>query len=75
MEWTVITSNHTYRPFGNVPDKLFSSDTGDHQHFAASLIADMDASDTAHVQFYQTGGTAQVDIITLSYFSGVLVAG
>ena len=75
MEWTVITSNHTYRPLGNVPDKLFSSDTGDHQHFAASLIADMDASDTAHVQFYQTGGTAQVDIITLSYFSGVLVAG
>ena len=75
LEWTVITSNHTYRPLGNVPDKLFSADTGDHQHFAASLIADMDASDTAHVQFYQTGGTAQVDILTLSYFSGVLVAG
>jgi len=44
-----------------------------------SVIADMDASDTAKVRFYQSGGTAQTDIDggsgdTPSNFSGYLVA-
>ena len=37
-----------------------------------SVLADMDATDTALVAFEQVGGTAQADIDTSSYFSGYL---
>ena len=39
-----------------------------------SVLADMDASDTALVNIRQQGGTAQMDLNTESYFSGYLVA-
>ena len=38
-----------------------------------STIADMDANDTSHVTIYQSGGSAQTDISTDSFFSGILV--
>lgn len=38
-----------------------------------SVIADMDANDTAHVTIYQSGGSAQTDISTDSFFSGILI--
>ena len=37
-----------------------------------SILADMDANDTATVVVNFSGGTAQTDIITDSYFSGFL---
>ena len=37
-----------------------------------TVLADMDASDTAYVQIYQASGTAQTDISTDSLFSGFL---
>ena len=37
------------------------------------IIADMDASDTAYMRFYQQDGSAQADLRTGSYFSGFLV--
>ena len=39
---------------------------------AMSILADMDANDTAIVSILQNNGTAQTDIITDSYFSGFL---
>ena len=38
-----------------------------------SIVADMDASDTAYLRFYQSGGTAQTDIDLQSWFSGYLL--
>ena len=38
-----------------------------------SIVADMDASDTAYLRFYQSGGTAQTDIDIQSWFSGYLL--
>ena len=37
-----------------------------------SIVADMDANDTAYLRIYQTGGTSQTDINVLSTFSGGL---
>ena len=39
-----------------------------------TVLADMDASDTAYVQIYQASGTAQTDISTDSLFSGFLAS-
>ena len=39
-----------------------------------SVVADMDAADTAYVNFYQEGGSAQVDSDGNSFFSGCLLA-
>ena len=54
----ITTSNREYRRF---IDPNFSADLN---QFALSMtaIADMDANDTAHVEFKQSGGTAQVDV-------------
>ena len=38
------------------------------------VLADMDASDTAYLRFYQASGAVQTDLHTSSYFSGFLVA-
>ncbi len=40
----------------------------------SSVLADMDASDTAYVEIVQASGTAQTDIATAAKFSGYLVA-
>ena len=58
--WTSIritTSNREYRRF---IDPNFTSDLN---YFGMNMtvVADMDAGDTAHVEFKQSGGTAQVD--------------
>ena len=37
------------------------------------VLADMDAGDTAFVDWSQNGGASQADIDTESYFSGYLV--
>jgi len=49
----------------------FSSDL-DYRFFTFSVIADMDASDTAIIQLFQNGGSQQTDVDTDSYFSGFL---
>ena len=41
---------------------------------AFSVLADMDANDTAFTIIYQGGGTAQTDIHQETYFTGFLVA-
>ena len=49
----------------------FSSDLS-YYSMTYSVLADMDASDTAYVQLAQSGGTAQTDINANSKFSGFL---
>ena len=42
-------------------------------NFALSVLIDMDANDTAHLEFTQSGGTTQANIMQPSHFSGFLV--
>ena len=74
----IITSNRTYQSW--VDDNDWTSDSGYHT-ISLTTIADMDKSDTAYVTLYQSGGTAQTDVVidsdnspTRSYFTGYLVA-
>ena len=66
----IWTSNRNY---------LYTVDPGTHDEdaayhsYAASVLADMDASDTAKIQIYFAAGTAvQVDVASESFFSGFL---
>jgi len=70
----IVTSNRTYM---NIIDPEGWAEANYHS-FIISILADMDASDTAYGNVYQAGGTnTQTDIISDSngtYFSGYLVA-
>ena len=67
----MVTSNRSYSPSLVDPGGL---GTNDFMSIDFSIIVDMDANDTAVVQAYQVGGTAQTDIVSASTFSGYLVA-
>ena len=69
---TIETSNNSYH---NIIDPNFSSDLS-YRTFHVTVVADMDASDTATVKMRQSGGTAQSDIdgsASYTYFTGCLV--
>lgn len=67
----IRTSNRSYRhmvdPGGFSVDLVYYT-------FIVSVLADMDASDTATIIFNQSAGATQADAITQSHFSGHLVA-
>ena len=65
------TSNRDYR-LDIMHSNLADADLALHG-FKGTVIADMDASDTAKIQFYQDGGTAQADVDGNSFFSGYLL--
>jgi len=69
--WSFITSNRNYQFL--MEPKGFDSDPT-YWGTAMSMLVDMDASDTALVKIYQSGGSVQTDINADSYFSGYLVA-
>ena len=65
------TSNRTYAFI--LDNTFFDTDVNNFTQ-CWSVVADMDASDTAYVSFLlHNSGTAQMDLHTPSYFSGVLV--
>jgi len=70
-DFEMVTSNKAYKV-------RFDPDYGDSDTafltVSLSILADMDAADTAKLQYYQFGGSAQTDVDTESYFSGYLVA-
>ena len=68
---TILTSN---RSLYNVLDPGVLASDPAYWTFTSSVLADMDAGDTAKVRISQVAGTAQTDINTHSYFSGYLVA-
>ena len=65
----ITTSNNGYFV---LIDPDFGQDAA-YWTFPLSILADMDANDTAKVQWYQSGGTAQQDVLTGSFFTGVLI--
>ena len=65
------TSNRDYR-LDIMHSNLADADLALHG-FKGTVIADMDASDTAKIRFYQDGGTAQADVDGNSFFSGYLL--
>ena len=65
----IVTSNRSYI---YIIDPDFGQDNA-YLPFQLSVLADMDASDTAIVQIYQASGNSQSDINTASSFSGYLV--
>ena len=66
----IKTSN---REFENIQaGSFFGASDPNYASMAWSVLADMDANDTAFVQIYQHSGTAQTDILTNSWFSGYL---
>jgi len=67
----IVTSNAAYR---YIIDPNFSADLN-YFKIQVTVLADMDASDTAHVSFVQNGGTQQTDIdgdATETFFMGHL---
>jgi len=67
----IITSN---RNWINIMNPDFTAD-GDFHSQELTVLADMDAGDTAYVILNQSGGTAQTDIVgdsSYSYFCGFL---
>ena len=65
------TSN---RDFDDIIDARAFDFDPTHWVFQRTVLADMDANDTASIIYYFQGGTAQLDIGTDSSFSGHLVA-
>ncbi len=69
----IITSNRSYF---TLVDPDYGADLN-YAHFSLSVLADMDAGDTAYVAITQAGGSAQSDIdgdTKYTNFSGYLVA-
>lgn len=72
----LITSNGDYQPVIIGPGSAFNSDLA-YYFFTLPVLADMDAGDTALVQFQVNGGAAQAQIHASrqnANFSGYLVA-
>ena len=68
----ITTSNRNYEAALITP--LFTSDPT-YMTLSSSFLVDMDAADTAFVQFFQAGGSVQTDLQqACSTFSGYLVA-
>ena len=65
------TSNREY-PMLNSGNQMGANPTN--LGVCLSVIADLDAADTAYMRFYQGGGTAEADLRTESYFTGCLLA-
>ena len=66
----IVTSNRTY-------SYIFDPDVGNDRLYhtpSYSVLADMDANDTAKMQYYVNAGAAQAMIVIISYFYGYLVA-
>lgn len=66
----LTTSNRTY--YNTHDPRGYSQDLSYH-NLNTSVLADMDAGDTAIVKIYQAGGTQQTDLDAESYFTGYLV--
>ena len=68
--FNLVTSNKSYRLFIDYNSEETDSEM---RTCSGSFLADMDASDTAKIQFYQSGGSAQCDVAdTYSFFTGYL---
>tara|TARA_A100001515_G_C4561380_1_gene206728 strand:+ start:521 stop:1147 length:627 start_codon:yes stop_codon:yes gene_type:complete len=70
--WFYIeTSNRTY---SSIVDPGTFSESSSYHSLHVSVVADMDASDTAKTIIYQSGGSALSDLGGGTFFSGCLLA-
>ena len=72
-DFQIATSNRVYKNIFDVG--VLASDPA-FWTYQMSVVADMDAGDTAKCTFFQTGGTAQADIIDdagRTFFCGILI--
>jgi hypothetical protein len=70
----IVTSNGGYN--FRVDPRQYTGDTANHS-MSTTIIADMDANDTAYITVQQSGGTQQTDInggSDVTYFSGNLLS-
>ena len=67
--YDIVTSNRNFLNY-HLDANVLNADG--YYTFNITVLADMDASDTAYVRLYQAGGTAQQDVMTDSHFSGFL---
>ena len=68
----IVTSNQTYN---NIINPKFSADPS-YYSITITVVADMDANDTAYVNIIQAQGTAQTDVSVgddYTYFTGYLL--
>ena len=72
MEFTLKTSNRDYRWMFD--PRIHDADSLDNMSYSGSVIADMDASDTCTLVYFQTGGDDQVDLLDLTTLCGCLLA-
>ena len=66
----IATSNRSY---DHVVDSSARDEDETYSSYTLSVLADMDANDTASIGLFQEGGAAQTDITGGTYFTGVLV--
>ena len=67
----LTTSNRTFG-FGIVSEQNFDDADPDYFTFQGAMLMDMDANDTATLNWSQSGGSAQADVFDSTYFSGFL---
>ena len=67
----IATSNRNY---DHVVDSSARDEDETYSSYTLSVLADMDAGDTASIGLYQQGGAAQTDITAGTFFTGYLVA-
>jgi len=67
-----VTTNRSYQWIFAPDDDL--AQAADFMNASASVLADMDAGDTAYMTIYISGGASQMDIEQGSHFFGFLVA-
>jgi len=70
LDATIVTSNRSYQQTVT-PDHFLNSDS--RFSLTGTMICDMDASDTLHLNVYVSDGDAQTDIHTDSHVSGALI--
>jgi|21_taG_2_1085346.scaffolds.fasta_scaffold41458_2 hypothetical protein len=70
LDATIKTSNTQYQQTVT-PDHFLNSDSS--FSLTGSMLCDMDANDTFHMNVYVSAGAAQTDIHTDSHVSGVLI--
>ena len=68
LQGYIVTSNRNYLVIGGT-----GLDEDSTIHLTLTVVADMDASDTAKVQYRQINGSAQADVVTSSFFAGYLL--
>jgi len=70
IEVIITTSNRSYSNV--IAPAVFGSDAN-YWSMTTTAVADMDANDTAIINFVSAGGAEQLDISASSHYSGVLI--